>query len=424
MQIHAADYRPIEMNTHLAHARIGSVSLISQCVAVFLVFLYVSGAYDHFYGIDFPVKPLYWHLLIVGLAGITILVRSDEVFATYPKVMLIWIGVFLGQLLITFLYSSQTEVSVEHLIFGLETAALLFAFLVLLLPVINSKVITGTLLVVVLFSVYSNYAGVLSSDDATSIRRAAGWYENANSAGYIISISMVLSCLVVPRKFRMAYCIFVGTGVFLTFSRSAWILWAIGMIGLSTTGKLFLQARLASIFVVGSLSILVLYVLWSGAILDMFRASDYDQYLGSNITGRLAGGESITQDESMIARVEMVRKSISEFAQRPWFGSGVGATSEWLTVNRPHNLYLMVAVEAGIFGLLVLFALFGIIWTQVDSVGRVAVVMYAASGLFSHSSLEDARMLCLLAIIIAVYRRSALATNRRGWLVSAEHQYE
>lgn len=418
MQNHVAPQRVLKMNIQSMHARIGSVPLWSHCVAIFLIVLYISSAYDHFFTTEFPLKPLYWHLLAVGLAGITILVRSDEVFARYPTAILVWIGVYLGQVLVGFLYSSQTEVNVEYFIYGLETAALLFAFLVLFLPVINSKVITHTLIVVVLFSVCVNYIEFLYPTLSNPVGRAAGWFENANTAGYVMSISMVLSCLAVPRKFRLAYCIIVGTGVLLTFSRSSWILWAIGMIGLSATGKVFSQARLASVFAIGSLSLLVIYALWSGAVLDLFFATGYDQYLDNNTVARLAGGESISQDASINTRIEMVRKSLTEFQQHPWFGAGLGATSEWLTINRPHNLYLMVAVEAGIFGLLVLLALIGILWTNVDSVGRVAVVMYAVSSLFSHNSLEDARLLCLIAIMIAVYKRPKWQPDQLGWSMS------
>ena len=139
--------------------------------------------------------------------------------------------------------------------------------------------------------------------------------------------------------------------------------------------------------------------------MDVFDATGYDVYLDDNMAARLSGSRSISQDGSINTRIELVRENMLEFQKHPWFGNGLGATSEGLAIYKPHNLYLTVAVEGGIFGLLVLFALIGILWTNVDSVGRVAVVIYAASCLFSHNNLQQGHLLCLLTIMIVVYRR-------------------
>jgi len=405
MQTQPVSPRNLGTAFEVAVARKSSGSTFFSWIGVFVVVIYVSNAYSFVYRPELLLKPLYWHLLIMGFAALTILARSDEVFVKYPRAFLAWIAIYLGQLLISYLYSSQTEVALDHLIYGLETSALLFSFVTLLLTIPTpKKTITNTLLIVVIFSVCINYLDFFVPSFSETAGRAAGFYENPNSAGYVIAISMVLSSVAVPRRYRLAYCVIVGTGVLITFSRSSWILWAIGMIGLSVTGKLFLQARLASFLAIGTVSIFVIYSLWSGGMLDVFYSTGFDKYLDSNTIARLSGGESISQDGSIGARAEMARISLVEFQQHPWFGAGLGATKEWLSTERPHNLYLMVAVEAGIFGLLVLWLLIGILWRNVDSVGRVAVVMYAVSCLFSHNNLEQAYLLCLIAIMIVVFK--------------------
>lgn len=406
MQTQPVSLRNLGSAFEVAVARKSSGSTFFSWLGVFVVVIYVSNAYSFVYRPELLLKPLYWHLLIMGFAALTILARSDEVFLKYPRAFLAWIAIYLGQLLISYLYSSQTEVALDHLIYGLETSALLFSFVTLLLTIPTpKKTITNTLLIVVIFSVCINYLDFFVPSFSETAGRAAGFYENPNSAGYVIAISMVLSSVAVPRRYRLAYCMIVGTGVLITFSRSSWILWAIGMIGLSVTGKLFLQARLASLLAIGTVSIFVIYSLWSGGMLEVFYSTGFDKYLDSNTIARLSGSESISQDGSIGARAEMARISLVEFQQNPWFGAGLGATKEWLSTERPHNLYLMVAVEAGIFGLLVLWLLIGILWRNVDSVGRVAVVMYAVSCLFSHNNLEQAHLLCLIAIMIVVYKR-------------------
>lgn len=406
MQTQPVSPRNLGTAFEIAVARKSSGSIFFSWIGVFVVVIYVSNTYSFIYRPELLLKPLYWHLLVMGFAALTILARSDEVFLKYPRAFLAWIAIYVGQLLISYLYSSQSEVALDHLIYGFETSALLFSFVTLLLTIpMQKKVITNTLLIVVIFSVCMNYLDFFVPSFSETAGRAAGFYENPNSAGYVIAISMVLSSVAVPRRYRLAYCMIVGTGVLITFSRSSWILWAIGMIGLSVTGKLLFQTRLASLLAIGAISIFVVYLLWSGAMLDVFHSTGFDKYLDSNTVARLSGSESISQDSSIGARAEMIRVSLSEIQQRPWFGAGLGATKEWLSTARPHNLYLMVAVEAGIFGLLVLLLLIGILWRSVDSVGRVAVVMYAVSSLFSHNNLEQAHLLCLIAIMIVVFER-------------------
>jgi O-antigen ligase len=70
-------------------------------------------------------------------------------------------------------------------------------------------------------------------------------------------------------------------------------------------------------------------------------------------------------------------------------------------------MYLMLAVESGIVGLLVFLLLIGILWLHSNSIGRVAVVLYAVSSFFSHTNLEQPAILCLMAMVAVFYPRKA-----------------
>jgi len=233
---------------------------------------------------------------------------------------------------------------------------------------------------------------------------------------------MVLGCLAVPKKLRLAFCMFAGVGILVTFSRSSWLLWVIGITGLGLTGQVFFRSKIASIVVLGAVVLLAVYALLVGTLLSLFESLGFDQYLTGGTVSRLGGGGAAFQDASATGRIGAIWHSLSEFQKHPWLGGGLGTTAEWVSMNRPHNLYLMYAVDAGIFGLLLIFALVGILWSQVNSIGRVAVLLYAVSSVFTHNNLEQAHMLCLIAIMIVAYpRRDCLSGESVHYASSKFH---
>lgn len=387
--------------------RLRTGSLFFSLGTAFLVVLFISSVHDYSYFRWHEIKPLYFQLLAVGLAGVALVTHANIVANGFPKALLAWIGLYLGLQLVSFLVSTQTEASVGQLIFALKSAALLFSFVVLLLLEPESKWISRIVVVVAILSVAINIYDFLVPTFSTTPGRAAGLYQNSNISGRIITMSMVLSCLAIPKHLRPVYCLIVGIGVLLTFSRSSWLLWAIGITGLAATGQVFLKSKVASAFVFGSVGLLVVFALLSGIMLDIFQAIGVDQYLTGGTTARLGGGAGTFSDASAAGRIDAIWYSLSEFRQHPWFGAGLGATTDWITLNRPHNMYLMLAVESGIVGLLVFLLLIGILWLHSNSIGRVAVVLYAVSSFFSHTNLEQPAILCLMAMVAVFYPRKA-----------------
>ena len=141
----------------LADSRIGSTDArfperapFFTSVAAVLIVLYVSNIIDYSVDRDWLAKELYFHILTLCLAGVALLSRPKAIIDKYPKAILIWIGLYLGLLLITFLLSSQREAALGHFIYGLETAALLFSFVVLFLLESDSKILPNVLVIVVL----------------------------------------------------------------------------------------------------------------------------------------------------------------------------------------------------------------------------------------------------------------------------------
>ena len=126
---------------------------------------------------------------------------------------------------------------------------------------------------------------------------------------------------------------------------------------------------------------------------------------------RLGSGGHWYDNATAEARLELAGKGLGDFAAKPWFGGGIGATGDWVDSGRPHNMYLLSAAEGGMLGLFVFLALIGALWYSVDSVGRVAVVVFAVANNFTHNNLEDPKILCLLAIMAVANQRANRQDN-------------
>ena len=377
-----------------------------KVAAVVVVTVYISNLHGYLYTVGDAFKLLHYQLAVIGLAAIALIVRHEAILHRLPSALIIWIGLFLILIFSSFLSSAQTQASVDQMIFGLRAGVLLFSFTVLLVPEYRSKEVLYALVFCVLLAVGLHVYDFLNPTFSSNFGRAAGFHQNSNASGKVVAIAMVLSCVVLPKPIRLVYCVIAGIAVLITFSRSAMLLWVIGIIGLAATGNLVFRSKVAAVIVFGGLGLLTILAIVSGSMLDAFQAVGLDKYLTTGTLSRLGGDAAELQDASAAGRINVLWHSLAEFQKHPWFGSGLGATSEWISLQRPHNLYLMLAVEAGIFGLLVFLALIATLWFHTNAVGRVAVVMYAVSSFFTHNNLEHPATLCLLAIMIALYPRT------------------
>ena len=384
---------------------------VNTRIAAAIVFIYATNTYGYIYRpeITLLLKPLYWHLAITAFMCIALITVPRSIASNFPRGILIWAALYLIQLSISFLYSLQTEFVVEQLQHGIKTAVLLTAFAVILAASTDHRYLTVSLALAAVVSsllVLLDFFVPISNEISG---RAAGFFGNPNAAGKVLALSMVLGCAAFNPKLRLAFCVFVGVAILFTFSRSSWLLWVIGITGLAIAGKLTTRLRLLPIIVVAGVAVAFLLALWTGILLDLFYAFGLDRYLDNATLARIAGGEAAVWDESAASRTQMVVHALSEFGEHPIFGTGLGSTGSWLTLDRPHNTYLLLAVEGGIFGLSVFIALLVILWRLADGTGKTAVAMYAVSSIFAHTNLTQIYMLCLLAFIAVVYRNRDLA---------------
>jgi len=371
-----------------------------QFLVFFIVILYCSYAYQFFFysGIT-GIKPLYWYLITACLALSVVLV--DQNSAKAPRYFIIWLWVFLCYSIFNFLYSSQSAVAQQALIQNIQSIVLLLSFLVIFQQggVRNVKL---AILIVVLFAVPMNFIDFISPMWSKVPGRASGIYMNPNTSGKILVFAMVASITVVPSKFRTLYCMFVGAGVLVTFSRTSWLIWALALTVLAGSGYIAFKRKSVSLVFVGLLSCLVIYSLITGGALGLISDSPVGQYLKPSTLARL-GGADITVDSSVAGRTVVALKSLDVFQQYPWFGAGLGYTREWDYNISPHNMYLMMAAEGGMLGLALFISLLVILWRNTDNIGRLLVVLFAVRSISSHNMLDQATTLVMLVLIVLSY---------------------
>ena len=61
-------------------------------VAVFVVALYVSNLNDYYYGKGSDIKPLYFHLMTLGFAGIALLTHQKTIIDKFPRIVRTTVG--------------------------------------------------------------------------------------------------------------------------------------------------------------------------------------------------------------------------------------------------------------------------------------------------------------------------------------------
>jgi O-antigen ligase len=380
-----------------------AVASLSKALLALNVAIYCSYAYLYFFNAGLTaVKPFYWYVLTISAAGFIVIngTRRKRV----PGYVVAWLWLFLCHSVLSFLLSSQSEIAQQALIERIETTALLFSLAVLLLQedavVLAQRVLIG----VVLLGCALNFLDFTTAAWSIVPGRAAGLYQNPTITGEVLVLAMAASVPLVPRPLRLPYCLLVAGAVLLTFSRAAWLMWAVAMSGLAGGGYVILRRSPWIGVLVGAGTAMGLYALLSGGLLEYLTASELGRYLTTDTFTRLGGGGAAFGDSSSAARSLVAVKAFEIFETHPWLGAGLAITREWDSSIEPHNMYLSMLAQGGVLGLAVFVALPAMLWYRSNGLGRLLVVLYALFSLATHNNLDQPAMLVFLAMIVAMDR--------------------
>lgn len=185
---------------------------------------------------------------------------------------------------------------------------------------------------------------------------------------------------------------FIFLGIFLSFSRSAWL------VALFIVGAIFLKSSWGK----RQKLVLILCLFCLGLIVE-------ELLLGRFISLGLAETESIT------VRLKLLESARLLFLQSPIFGIGLGRFISGLATLRPlapvlqpvHSIYALLAVETGICGLGLFLFIFGLAIKRALSQKNLALVLSLAAILLLGSvdhyfiSLQQTQILLVLVLSLA-----------------------
>ena len=146
--------------------------------------------------------------------------------------------------------------------------------------------------------------------------RAAGLYLDANVSGYTLAFGMLASAWILPRRIRFAYCLFAGTGVFLTFSRSSIMLLALIIVGMSWY-QWFAAPRRWSVALSVATIVIAGWALVGGQWTSVVQQAGLGRYLDQNTATRIGGSFIGQHDESTADRLRVARRGIEAFLDAP-----------------------------------------------------------------------------------------------------------
>jgi O-antigen ligase len=388
--------------------------LAYRLLVLFSVVLYCSNAYLFLYNeVATSMKPLYWYCFTIGSSAALALLSPNSLLREIPRYLIVWLWVFICHAIVNFFYSSQSANALQALIYRFESAALLASFLVLFFFQKKSGLRTAQfgLVLVTLFGVVMNVIDFISPTWSNVVGRAAGFYFDPNISGAFLLLAMTASVSLIKKTTaRLLYCFVAGIGILLTFSRGAWLLWVIAMVGLAGTGYFKFMRKKYTVILMGALASFILYTLFTGGLVEVFTSLGLRENLNETTLGRLGANRDTFGDTSAESRSHIAAKAWQLIQERPWLGYGVGFTrgSEWgYKLPAPHNMYLEMLVQGGLLALAVFACLLIILWSVTNPNGKLLIVLISAFSIVNHNVLDMPGYLLIFALIAAMGRQQS-----------------
>jgi O-antigen ligase len=391
-----------------------------RLLIIFTVFLYCSNAYLFFFERGLiSIKPLYWYFFTIGTSLALALLRPNYLLKEIPRSFIVWIWIFLCFTIFNFFYSSQSVNALQNLISRNESAALLISFIILFIFQQENGIRTAqfALLAVMLFGVIMNVIEFVTPQGWSNVSgRSAGLYVDPNISGVMLVLAMVASVSLISKTgMRLLYCLVAGIGIILTFSRGAWILWALAMMALGGTGHFMIIGKKYAAFLLGGVVGFILYSLFSGGFVEVFTDLGLSAHLDENTLQRLGAEGETFEDSSAKARAHVAVKAWQEIQEHPLLGYGLGFTRghEWGGLGT-HNMYLAWAVEGGLLGLAVYVSLLLVLWHVSKSIGKVLIALLSVYSLVNHNILDWPATLLIFALSAGIGKLQRLDISSKA----------
>ena len=349
-----------------------------------------------------PPSTIFIGLLFIFSLPLIIAYSREAI--SFPLVL--WCTFFLLISLICLPILSATEVQWEEFRKrGLAVFFLLMTTVIFSKHTIVQNCARKAIFVAVIIAIINNFYEFLNPfaftiNEGTGLLnsgRPAGFYINPNDSGAALVLGMILSIGIVNAKYRWAFVILVGIGVFLTFSRGA-------ILELLLVTLIFVATKTLN----SSNIILLIIIIFIGLnligninLLDILPWDKLNGTVQLRLENFLSGDAGDDND-----RYGLAKAAWDLFTQNPLFGYGIGYTLEWEESQSTHNTYLYYMVDHGILGALILPTLvLAITWQTRGETRNVALAFSAfilVWGVFSHNIMGQRHMLISFALMAAM----------------------
>jgi O-antigen ligase len=330
--------------------------------------------------------------------------------------LLLWCAFYVWLSLLSYYTTSDSDVAWQEVRLRLQTVLLLVCTMLIFAHPDAVRWAQRTLVLAVMFGLLTTiYEFFFPMSLGSSLARPAGFYLNANQAGFALVLGMALCLPVVSPKFRGMLVLLTGLAVLATMSRSNAIVWFLTVVFGVWTGLLQMR-RIAVTAAFGALLITVLFLPRVDDVYEFLRTSDV---WGKDIEERLEwfmnpSIQSSPYSNESSSRLDAAEMAWSQFSERPWWGQGVGtalqtaggAGNEKEVTMGAHNMYLSNMVDHGFLGILIFpLAVAAMIWSARGNAKLVSVpfaTILLFSAFFLHTILQDTFPLPLFSLMAAM----------------------
>ena len=396
--------------------RLGMMVYTTACVA-FVAVIFLTNWPTYQYEIRGGPIPLYFYAL-PGILLIPVLFAEPGLSVRFLRDPVLWWFVAYVLTGLVWMLFAQDFIEESSAQWRLRVMALFFIYTLTILSSESQRRMVGwVILACVLAACAFNWFDVLRPHrfvpegyEGSSPGRGAGFFMNPNAAGSFVVMGTIAALPLIPMRLRGPLLVAAVFGVAATFSRSGFVMIAVALL-------LAVFLRLVS-RVQGWLLILGLPLLVSGVSMS------YDYLIGASdnrhirtVVQRLAWFQEMDEEDSAVeGRRYGAAQAWRMFLEEPVTGAGTGATSRAILQEGPHNMYLKLMGEQGIFGLVLYLALVVILIRRglrlsryardgtARDIGKAMLifgVFLAAYGFFSHNVLEEPHTMFSLAFLVA-----------------------
>lgn len=363
-----------------------------------------------------PVALLYYFIL-GGMALSVIAYRIDVIGKIIREPIFYWFAAYVvAGLVWAFFLQNGAAVDDRHWRLRLLVFFLFFSTYILMIRV-NHKIVATSIFVIAILTSINNwidflvpFAFVPIGEEGSNPGRGAGFFINANIAGYAVISMIVASFPFINMKYRAWCLIAMILGIFPTFSRSAWIWGMFVAVVFIIFGRLN-KRQIALLFLFFPFIVVV--------GLTAIRAATDSEFINiDNAQERVNFFIEIgdVQDDSAKERGAVAIKAWDMFSESPVVGSGIGAAADLVNGKSTHNMYLLLLAEQGLVGgALYIGFLFVIFYcgfrnyrygsgVRHKEIGLALILFggfFAFMGLFSHNLLEEPQTIFLLSFLLA-----------------------